>query len=272
MQHLSYVSVAGKEDTKAILDIPINPFYAKYDSLSFLYGKPIINGYFHWSADTQKARAFIDNPLLKRYECAPNGTIPQTDFDYKKEELMDRAMINLLVGNGIHTIVVHKDYKFYHPVCKNVRVRLTQLAPFITSLEKTQDGKEKQLSAQVFEGRPSFTVYFPQDGIFYLDGLYIATTKPVPFLISQNGQLSEFPYSWALRPDKTSMEISPKYTISIPVKKATTLTVQSYYEVENTWFSLWYRYVPDEKSETVPFTSRIQKIFDDENASVYRIQ
>lgn len=266
----SYVQIVKREDSEAVLDLPVNPFYAPYDVLSFYYNKPIVNGYFHWSANTKDSLSFATNDLLKRYVCSEKEKVVTDKFNYLKEDKQDRELIEVLKGNGIQTIVIHKDDKFFHSVCKNVRVRLSRLAPFITTATPSAQ-KQIQINAEAWDGKPSFSLYFPQDGTVYLDGAYIAPQDSASFFITFNGGPLDFQYGWNFLKDGKSMELSPKYTIKTDVKAGTLLTFQSYYDVSHTWFSLWYRYLPDEDSSTIPYSPKLEKIYEDKKAIIYRI-
>lgn len=263
-----FIEPVRKSQT-AVLDIPISIFDPRYDIFSIYYNKPIVNGYFHWSADGEKEKSFIQESGLERYSCSNEDPILKTGMDFFAEEALDKIMLNKLRESKISTIVVHKDDKFYHPICKNLRIRLGKLLPFIKSVEPTSVDKEKKINAKA-DGFASFTLYFPYSGTFYMDGLYIAPTSKSVFEIRKNKLAADFPYFWSIR-DNFSMELYPKFTISTKVEKGTTITFFSNDLVETTWFSIWYRYVADQ-TQIKPFKTDIIKIFEDEKAVVYSLE
>ena len=264
-----YQKVVSLEKSKAVLDLPINFYYPNYDILSFYYNKPIVNGYFHWSADSNKEKNFIlkDN-LLTRYICDQNDPLQNSQINNYYEANLDAQMLSVLKENGINTIVIHKDDKFYHPVCKSFRKRLSRLLSTPVSVDPAPV-IEKQIIQKYLEGKASFTFYFPQDGVFYLDGAYIAPSNNVSFNITLNNQpLTN--YAWSIKNDY-SMELLPKYSVSFPVKAGLKLSLSSLQETGNTYFSMWYRYAPN-NSQKILYQPPLEKIFEDDTVEVYRLQ
>lgn len=265
-----YQNIVSKQQSNAVLDLPINLYYPNYDILSFFYNKPIVNGYFHWSADSEKEKSFIlkDN-LLNRYICNPDEANSNSDFNSLYEQSKDKQMISLLKKENINIIVVHKDDKFYHTVCTTFRKRLSSLLSEPTTLEAAPLN-EKEITAKYLEGDASFSFYFPKDGVFYLDGAYISPTLNTNFKITVNKQIFSS-YGWFIS-DNYSMQLFPKYTVSIPVKAGDILTFSSLKESGYTFFSLWYRYAQNMDSLTIPYKPMIEKIYEDDTAAVYRLK
>ncbi len=265
-----YYDLIKKENTKAVLDIPVNIFHPRYNILSFYYRKAIVNGYFHWSADGTKEKAFIQRDgLISRYSCSDLDPIITRGLSYPLEDGFDKDMLKLLKEFNIATLVVHKDDKFYHPVCTNVRLRLGRFLPFVQELQET-GMVEKQIANQALEGKPSFTFYFPKDGTFYLDGFYLAPSNQTSFILTLDNKPVDFSYGWTIKNDYT-MELTPKYTIVKKVPAGSILTAYSPYDVNHTEFSLWYRYVADKNAKVLPYNPPISKIYEDENTIVYHV-
>jgi len=263
-----YIKTVQQYDTKAVVDLPINLYYPNYNLLSLFYERPIVNGYFHWSADGDKEKAFLtQSGLLERYSCNTNDPILET-LDEIAEIQADAHMIGTLKEAAITTLVLHKDNKFYHDVCRNVRLRLTLLTPFVTIPQETRI--QTEITTLQTEGKPSITVYFPKNGIFHLDGLYIAPQKDAPFMITTStGQ--EIGYTWVPIGPPHAFELSPKDTIEVPVTAGSTLTISSTSMLTNTFFSLWYRYVPEENTTAVPYEPTLLNVFEDKNTIVYTL-
>lgn len=272
LKNLPYQKIVQNEKSSAVLDLPINFYYPNYDILSFYYNKPIVNGYFHWSADTDKEKSFIlkDN-LLSRYICYANDSLQNNQINNLYEANLDGQMISLLKTNGINTIVVHKDDKFYYPVCKSFRERLSRLiASDYVPLETTPMTAEKQLNNYFWEGKPNFTYYSPDNGKLYLDGVYIAPGSKANFNILVDGKPLEN-YSWSVKKDY-SMELLPKYAIIVNVRAGSLITFSSPVQTNDTYFSLWYRFIPDNNSPKFTYESTFQKLFEDNNAIVYQLR
>lgn len=278
-----YVEAVKKDNSQAVLDLPLNPYYAQYDVLSLYYDKAIVNGYFHWSADGNKEKRFImdEDGLINRYSCSDIDPILVRGMDYGLETGFDIQMLELLKKHNIRTIVIHLDDKFYHPVCKNVRLRLSRLFPYIKSLDGKPESttpldsydpyKEKQIVARMWDGKPSFTFYFPDSGNFNLDGAYFDPSEPAPFTITIDNKPVDFAYNWNTLANGKAVEMNPKYTVKFPVAAGQFIRFSSPQEVGNTFFSLWYVYVPDATSSAIPLNLPLEKIHEDEKAIIYHV-
>jgi len=256
----SYTKIVQKEPGTAVLDLPINIYYPGYNVLSFYYNKPLVNGYFHWSSDGPKERSFLTSSGLMDYYCNGQATIETNNND---------ALIKNLKNYGITTIVIHKDKNFYYQACKSVRIKINSLFTVPISLDLAPV-MEKQVVQKYLEGKASFNFYFPQDGVFYLDGVYIAPSSNTVINIALNNQLLPG-YAWSVKNDY-SMELLPKYSFSFSVKAGSMLSLFSSQETNNTYFSMWYRYKPDRKTQTLPYEPLFQKIFEDATVEVYQLK
>lgn len=269
LRHEPYVSVVAKTSGKAVLDLPVNIYYPRYNVLSLFYQKPIVNGYFHWSGDGPMEKSYVQNSgLLERYSC--NGTAPLEAYDIyttlEKEE--DDILLASLKEHGISTLVIHKDDKFFHQVCKNVRLRLSRLVPYEHVLPETEISKE--IVAKAWDGAPSFTFYFPKDGIFWLDSMYISPSSPAFFTIT-NSDGKELEYTWNPVGSPNAFEIQPKYTIRVQVSAGSTVTFSSPDEVADTFFSMWYHYTVFADAKNKPYKPAIQRVFENDTAVVYTL-
>lgn len=267
LKNESYIESVKTQGGKAVLDLPINFYYAPYNLLSIYYNKPIVNGYFHWSADGQKEKQFVnDYNFLNRYICSKDDPV----LPSVSEKILDRNMIQKLATAQVTTIVIHKDDKFYHPVCKNVRTRINGLFPQITVVKPTYPNKPEEIIMNATEVQPSFSLFLGQDGQLFIDKVYIAPNKRANFSISRNNNNAKFDYSFDIAPNN-SMLLNPKNPINEEVKAGEKITFFSQDIVENTYFSVLYRFVPHNTSPVIPYKPPIESVFDDHKASVYII-
>lgn len=257
----NYTKIVQKEPGTAVLDLPINIYHPDYNVLSFYYNKPLVNGYFHWSSDGPKEREFLNSSGLMDYSCNSQDNVKINN---------DNLIIENLKTYGITTIVIHKDDKFYYPVCKNVRIRLSRMIPNTVVVPETK--QQKQIVAKSFTGYPKLTLYFPKKGKFNLDGLYVAPDSKTNFNILVNDSPIEANYSWNSIGSPNGIEINPKNQIEIDVEGGSTITIYSKDLVENTYFSVWYRYTPDSNTQQILYQLRLEKIFEDDTVEVYRLK
>lgn len=254
-----YTKVISRENSKAVLDLPVNVYFSNYNVLSFYYQKPIVNGYFHWSADGSPEREFlISSSLLQRFACYPNDKAPSDNSE----------LFNNLKAQGITTIVIHKDYDFYYDKCNAVRERLSKLIPNISIAVETN--AQKEITQAVFRGNPKFSLYFPKSGKVNLDGVYIAPDSKANFNIELNGAPLQTDYSWHPVGSPNAMEVFPKNQIELDVDKGSTLTFYSNDLVNYTLFSVWYRYQA-EGNDSVPLTQPVQVIYNNDQAEILRL-
>lgn len=265
-----YIDIVHNENTSAVLDFPIDIFSRSYNMLSLSYDKPIVNGYFHFLGDGKKERSFITaDYLLDRYQCSDIDPLLELGMNAGLEDYLNSKMLALLEKNNIRTIVIHKDDKFLHPFCKNVRIRLNRLLPIVTTAAPTE--QESNMITQIEDSVPSFSLYFPSDGIFYLDGTYIAPRTKASFSIIQENQTPLFKYRFQENPLNHSLTLMPMYTIKTKVKAGTTIVFKSETQVPYTYFSLWYRYTPDPQSSVKSFSQKLDKIYEDNDVVIYHL-
>lgn len=263
-----YIKIVSQQDTSGVLDMPISFYYSKYDVLSFYYQKPIVNGYFHWSADGDTERSFIEREeLLSRYSC--NEDDPVNSGIDETEKHKDFKMLQMLKDENIRTIVIHKDDKFYHSVCDNVRIRLSSLIPVEYSLEPNSSDRQRQLKLES-DGLANYSVYVPYSGKLYIDGVYFASINKTELNIERAGMTNGgFEYTWT-ETAHNAVEMSPKNSIEIQVRGGETIFFKSQKNAGHSWFSIWYRYIP-ETSDIKPYKPAIQRVFEDKNTAVYKI-
>ncbi len=265
----TFIKVVQKQDSKAVLDLPVKLDYAPYDLLSTYYDKPIVNGYFHWSADGPVEQSFIRNNFINRYICSASDPI-LNGINNASESQEDTAMINALKSNGINTIVIHKDDKFYYTECTNIRERLTRLMPFTQEAKPTTGDLEKKIDGVSLSGNATFNIYLPSNGTFYIDGVALDPSSKTHFSITLNGAPIPTSYSWNATNNKNATELSPKYAINFPVNGGSTVSFTSDTQIDNASFGIWYRYIAADQSY-IPYTPSFTKVFEDADASVYKI-
>lgn len=266
-----YITIVKSLPTKAVLDIPVNQFYSPYDMLSFYYDKPIVNGYFHWAADGPAEQSFLtQDSLLSLYSCSSLDPILTSSTEQAAQFDINQKILSLLKTNGITTIVVHKDDKFYHPVCKNVRERLSALIPHTTELEDTTTSGQQQVQETLIESHPAFTLYVPTSGTLYLDGVYIAPSTNASFSARLNG--TALPLEWQPGDDPYSLLLPSSTSRRLSVTAGSRITFSSNTFVQSTPYSVWYRFVPDGKSPTLPLLTPLHKAYEDSQAAVYTVQ
>lgn len=124
----NFITAVRRQDSSAVIDFPIythSGYGQMYDILSIYYNKPIVNGYFNWSADYGKTRLKTDE--FSRYSCFKNDENTLNSFDLSKAEELKSKILYFMKKNNINVIVVHKDLFFNNINCNNTRLYIKNL-------------------------------------------------------------------------------------------------------------------------------------------------
>lgn len=123
-----FISVINNQPSKAVIDLPIythSGYGQVYDVLSIYYNKPIINGYFNWSADYGKGREVTD--AFSLFSCFKNDQKIIKNFDLNEAQKLKNKMLFFMKTNKIKIIVIHKDLFFNNRNCDNARLYMNVL-------------------------------------------------------------------------------------------------------------------------------------------------
>lgn len=127
-----FLHAVGRSKSEAILDLPIFIDWwngNKYDLYSIYYGKPIVNGYIHWSGNTQDTKFLVNK--LKRFECNTDPlfvpkVFQEADIPYEMRE--NKKLLTELKGYGVTTVAVHKDLSETFKECQDAVKRIQILS------------------------------------------------------------------------------------------------------------------------------------------------
>ncbi|KKR76505.1 MAG: hypothetical protein UU21_C0008G0012 [Candidatus Levybacteria bacterium GW2011_GWA2_40_8] len=266
-----YYKYVANEDSQAVLDLPLNIDQRQYNIASFYYEKPIVNGYIHYFGDGKRELDFIlRDGLISRYTCSLLDPVSKEGINVASEKFADKKMISLLKNHSIKTIVLHKDDKYNHPVCQNVRAKADRLFNSETIIEESTD--EKKITLELEKTSPNFTFIFPKDGVFFINGVVLFPADNTNFNILHDGNEPSFDYSFLRNDDYKTWELRPKYQIQTEVNAGSKVTIQSDGPVDYTRLDLWYKYLPARESQgKYPQIPTFTKVYEDDTTSVYRI-
>lgn len=104
------IAAVAARDTRAVFDFP--PYYSWwkgqfYDLYSVHYQRPIVTGYFHWSADRPG-----ENDLLLQlgeFRCYYEPAQVMREYDPDKAARKREQIIEWMQKHAVRTVVVHKD-------------------------------------------------------------------------------------------------------------------------------------------------------------------
>lgn len=271
LENKAYYKAVAAQNSAAVLDLPVDIYQRKYDLASFFYNKPIVNGYFHYLGDGEKQQEFIlKDYLLSRYSCSLKDPISKNGLDEYTEQAKDQEMLSLLKKYDISTIVIHKDEKYNFPDCKNVRMRVDRLLYSLQQLPITT--AEQKIFAQRENINPTFSFYFPQKGVFFIDGVILFPTKQ-NYKITLNGKPVSFSYKFVENVEHKTFEIEPKYQINTKVEEGSVITFTSNKIADYSRLDLWYQYFSEDKMNKKNInTLQLSKVYEDNDAIVFRIK
>lgn len=263
-----FVKVVKKEKGTAVLDIPISFHNSVYDIFPYVYGKKIVSGYFHWFADTDKPKSFVNNNNLTRFMCGQTLKIDK-DFKYKNKKL-----IQVLKAYDIKTIVVHKNdpldhAKYYFPECVNVRMQTSLFLPQLLMPDPTEKQKILSLFFPVIPGVGD-NILIPADGVFYLDGIHAYPIDWLPIHIYINDIELIFNQVWTNRGNKNAT-LDPFLKIQVKKGDKIGFKFNKNNNLSYSFVKIWYRYIPVRKTDRYISDYNIEKIYEDDDAAVFRI-
>ncbi|MDO8497677.1 MAG: hypothetical protein Q7S61_03990 [bacterium] len=139
-----FITAVQKTNSSAVLDLPLytESYYGpRYDMYSIYYKKPIVNGYFHWSADRGEAKQLTDR--LVEYKCYRNATDVPQDYTYDKAVSKKKDVIRVLKKYDIRTVVIHKDLNLNKDTCQRAKKYIDVLLEDSSQWKKVFESKEK---------------------------------------------------------------------------------------------------------------------------------
>jgi hypothetical protein len=132
--------------SKTILNLPLftnSGWHEQYYNMYSVYsGKPIVNGYIHWSGETNSSQAFIRN--FQEYTCYYDLNL---SIDYNKEiaEEKKNILLKLLIKYDIKIVVLHKDLSYYEVNCNQAQKYIDILFEDKNKWNKIFDDGEKEI-------------------------------------------------------------------------------------------------------------------------------
>lgn len=108
-QDPALVAAVREKPTAAVLDLPLYTSWWNgniYDLYSVHYQRPIVAGYFHWSADRPETQTLTRQ--LHDYGCYPDAERTVRNYTQAAGEERRDSTIQLLEAHDIRVIVLHK--------------------------------------------------------------------------------------------------------------------------------------------------------------------
>lgn len=269
-----YIKHVRETQTKAVLDYPL--YDRRYDVLPFYYGKDIVSGYTHWSADSQASKSFIKEVGEERFACEIDESKPQalTANTATHEAELNSNLLNLLSSNEVKTIVVHKNYKLYWDNCNNVLKNYTNLFPHISQIQTRVI--KKDLHYRWNSNVLYYSLFFPKDGELTIHNIHFLDSykdQNVSFYLNNESidvahwqSYSTYEYGRWTRRDKS-------LDTPILVKAGDTLLIQGNKFVLNQgFFTLNYSFKPNEYGQQLNYPwERLEKKYEDNDVEVWSI-
>jgi hypothetical protein len=112
------IEAVRSRPTHAVLDLPVYTtwWYGQvYDLYSVYYQRPIVNGYFHWSADRPESQTLVRN--LGDLACRFDPSQAVQEFDLAKATRERDETLETLIKDDIRIVVIHKDLFGSHEQC-----------------------------------------------------------------------------------------------------------------------------------------------------------
>lgn len=277
-----YLKSIQSQPGRAVMNVPLSFYRQEYSLIPIYTNKSILDGYIHWSTNTEQSRSFIDDPEpdLKRFICQEGDTIFErlknpTEYDkvVAEEQKKNKQLLISLKENNIRTMVLHKDADFFHKHCANVRARLNFLLDHTTTAQETST--VTQQITTVYNGKIEATLYFPQSGIFSLHG--VAVSDPNAFIYATvDNSIVNLPD--ALKAERsggivytTASQGKPydEYRYFVTAGSSMRVFTDVVSELGST--TIWYDYQPISESTPVEKAKVFERIYTDDTKEVFSI-
>jgi len=258
-----YINKVRSLGNAGVLDIPISYENTYQNTLPSYYRRSIVGGTFHWSADDMNTRQFTQNVVAKNLICS------NEDINYSSDSA---AFISYLEKNSIDTIVVHKNdledhAKFYFPECASARIQTSLLLPQLFNPNVSNNTQVMSLFFPTISGIGD-TVSFPSDGNFSIEGFHVYPGDWMPLHMFVNEKEINISQNWV---DREGGNITQDVKIQMKVKQGMKLTFK--FDKNNnsdySFIKMWYRFESTGTSSAA--LSPIQKIYEDEDAAVFKL-
>ncbi len=120
---------------KAVLNLPFNIHEAERDGIPTFTSKKIVDGYFHWAANTPDTRRFIDQPdaFIHRLSCEFGDLV--MEIAREKYPLLTADELSLLLNTDlvmqmqkyeIMTVAHYKSKEYQWPQCQTTSARVDE--------------------------------------------------------------------------------------------------------------------------------------------------
>lgn len=271
----NYTKFVQQQKGSAVLDFPISFYNTTFNILPYAYNKKIVSGNFQWFADIPRSRSFVTDNNLNRFICGTKDLSTYQNYNNYALRNQNSKLIHDLKSIDINTLVVHKNdledhAKFYFLECANTRIETSILLPHLLMPDPTEKQKIIQLFFPVIS-TVGDTLTFTDDGIFYLDGIHAYPIDWLPLHIFLDGREINFIQNWT---DKSNKNATLDPFLQLEVKQGSKLTF-NFNKNNNSDYSfvkVWYRYIPENNNKNNMSINGIKKIFEDDDAAVFRLE
>jgi len=261
-----------KQKSEGIMIIPDSTWYSKYNLLPVFTDKKLVGGYIHWSSNDAKANRFInDYGNLKRYYLEENIQLQ----DPRIEQILNTNMINCLKNNNIKLILFDKFYRVYWNEYRQMLARTTLLFPHQSNIKETNKVIKFE-SPRWSQDKLHYEFYFPKSGDFYLNDIHYSTPLKDK-LITLSYKTSEINtdswtpilnYEW----NRWTIRLTPPQPLSIYVEAGSKITFDSNeYAKDDGFLNVWYKFNEAKNSPQVDQTNILEKIYEDPQIEVWKI-
>ncbi|MBN1462699.1 MAG: hypothetical protein JW922_03375 [Paludibacteraceae bacterium] len=263
-----YEKVRGLPGT-AVLNIPLTKYNAYRSALPVFYNKKVLDGYFHYTAGTQKSEAFFAHRLYSRFVCQDETPVTAV-YDYDELDRID--FINSLKADDIGVLVLFKDDavgKYYHAGCDNVKDWWSWLEPetFVVSKD-TDDVKKKTFEITVYSPHTIARVFFERKGKFLINGLYVSP-KVFEDTVIVLPDRTEIPVELIDQSEGSQVEYDPP--IEVNVNAGDMIYIKSpYRQDQNRYIDVFYYFEADRKvleRAKMP----LEQIYESDMLEIYKV-
>ncbi|MDO8497525.1 MAG: hypothetical protein Q7S61_03195 [bacterium] len=251
--------IIQEQPGQAVLHLPLDRYQTLYSALPYFYGKKIVDGYFHWTAATEKSNEFLNSTIPQMLECTSQGI-----------NVSGHELANFLKTHNIRTIVIYKDTqksRWYFTECTKLRDSWNALYPKNVTVSTSTEGVEPAHIELSNVKQFHTELRFEKDGNVSLSGLLIYPR----FLTDTYIQL---PDGSVIQPDFKNTYDGITHTFDPPqnvqIHAGDTITIASPQPIhEPVYFTAFYSFQED--SQSVSKKKDFSTLYEDDRFEVIAV-
>lgn len=259
----------SKLSGKAVLNVPLSKYNPYRTALPVFYKKNIIDGFFHYTADTAQTQETMNKDYFMRLTCSSER---EDALMYEFEPQARQDALKTFEKNDIGAIAVFKNEKagnFLSRDCENVRNWWYYLNPETLTLIKDTGGINKQtMQLRSYNPNNIVRIYFEKAGRLVIDGMYASPEELSALTITIPDGNQTHP-DWKPTSEGYGAKLSPPFEYE--GKAGDSIYIQNNKKsAQSRYLSIYYLFEPDNRQpqrDPMP----LELLYSDYDVEIYKV-